>query len=88
MKIDQKHSNVRTTIITIAGDKVSEIIARGASAEMDRSVRPNIDRANVKYRVSYEDETAGSPPYKVGTRAIVTITEDLNDTEAPEVEHG
>ncbi|WP_274517568.1 hypothetical protein [Sphingomonas sp. PAMC 26621] len=25
----------------------------------------------------FEDETAGSPPYKTGTKAIVTITEDL-----------
>lgn len=31
----------------------------------------------VKVTIRYEDETAGSPPYKVGTKAIVDIVENM-----------
>lgn len=31
----------------------------------------------VDYKLTFEDETAGSPPYKVGTRLIVDVIERL-----------
>lgn len=38
---------------------------------------PGLDDPAVSYRVVFEDVLEGSPAYKVGTRAIITITEDL-----------
>jgi len=34
------------------------------------------DSDAVKVEIRFEDETAGSPPYKTGTRAIITVIED------------
>ena len=37
----------------------------------------------VTFKVTFEDATTGSPAYKIGTRAIVTITEDRTPRAAP-----
>lgn len=34
------------------------------------------DSDAVEVSIRFEDETAGSPPYKVGTRAIADVVED------------
>lgn len=42
---------------------------------------------SVKVTVRYEDETAGSPPYRVGTRAVVEVIEDLTPRDAEGAGH-
>jgi len=36
-----------------------------------------IDLPGVRFTVSFEEKTEGSPGYRVGTNAVVKITEDL-----------
>lgn len=38
---------------------------------------PDIDVETVDYKLTFEDETEGSPSYKVGTRCIVDVVERL-----------
>lgn len=45
------------------------------------------DSDAVRVDIRFEDETAGSPPYKVGTRAIITVTEDQLMLPRPMVEN-
>lgn len=60
----------------IIADAICKKIARGPVSPL---------AAGVSFQVTFEDETAGSPPYKIGTKAVVTITENLADlpTAAP-----
>lgn len=40
--------------------------------------RPGLlTRRGVTLKVRFEDKTEGSPPYRVGTRAFVEITQDM-----------
>jgi hypothetical protein len=60
-------------------------LERAIAEEAARAVqfdKPRITRTGVSYTVTFEDETEGSPPYKVGTRAIVTIIEDMCPQDA------
>ena len=52
----------------IIADAICQKLARGPASPLG---------PGVSFQVLFEDETAGSPPYKIGTRATVTITEDL-----------
>lgn len=52
----------------IIADAICKKLARGPDSPLG---------PGVSFKVLFEDETAGSPPYKIGTKATVTITEDL-----------
>ncbi|WP_277969259.1 hypothetical protein [Sphingomonas echinoides] len=52
----------------IIADAICKKIARGPASPL---------APGVSFQVLFEDETAGSPPYKTGTKATVTITENL-----------
>jgi hypothetical protein len=52
----------------IIADAICQKLARGPASPLG---------PGVSFQVLFEDETAGSPPYKIGTKATVTITEDL-----------
>lgn len=42
---------------------------------------PDVDVVAVDYKLTFEDETEGSPSYKVGTRCIVDVTERLSSAQ-------
>lgn len=48
---------------------------------------PDVDVEAVDYKLTFEDETEGSPTYKVGTRCIVDVVERLS-TPQPNVDEG
>ena len=52
----------------IIADAICKKLARGPASPLG---------PGVSFQVQFEDESVGSPPYKNGTKAIVTITEDL-----------
>lgn len=43
---------------------------------------PDTDVGAVDYKLTFEDETEGSPSYKVGTRCIVDVVERLSSSKA------
>lgn len=75
MKIDQQTTHSRVSHIRLSS---KELIVRAVTAEIDRSVRPNPDCKSVTAVVRFEEETEGSPAYKTGTKAFISITEDLS----------
>lgn len=62
-----------------------EAIVAKAAADHVEFCKPKIGSRGVTFKVTFEDATEGSPAYRVGTKAIVIITEDLlpQDAEAP-----
>ncbi len=42
-----------------------------------------INNPAVKAEFRWEDETAGSPPYKIGVQCHVTLTKDMNYVAPP-----
>lgn len=44
---------------------------------------PDADVEAVDYKLTFEDETEGSPSYKVGTRCIVDVVERLKQPNPP-----
>ncbi len=77
MKIDQQTTHSRVTHIRLDSKELIDLIVRAVAAKMDQPVRFNPDSGNVTAVVRFEDETEGSPAYTVGTKAIVSVTEDL-----------
>lgn len=54
--------------------ELARILADLVAAEVGM---PTGQRDDVKVEVRFEDQTEGSPAYKVGTRAVVTVTQTL-----------
>jgi hypothetical protein len=65
------------------GHKELELLIATAAAGMVENHRPRIDEPGVSYKVDLMDATEGSPPYRVGTKAVVTIIEDLLPQHGP-----
>ena len=72
----------RRSLVTFGKADLSRILRIAACQECGI---PDSDAVRVDIR--FEDETAGSPPYKVGTRAIITVTEDQLMLPRPMVEN-
>ena len=68
--------------VLIDAKSLKQIIAERAAKAVTGYL--NVTDVGVTYKVDFEDETEGSPPYKVGTKAIVTIIEDMS----PQAEAG
>ena len=68
--------------ILIDAKSLKQIIAERAAKAVNG--HPDVTGAGVTYKVEFEDETEGSPPYKVGTKCVVTIIEDMS----PQAEAG
>lgn len=78
MKIDQQTTHSRTVRILLDSKELTDLIVRAVAAKMDRHVRFNPDSKSVTAQIRFEDETEGSPPYKVGTKASILIIEDMS----------
>jgi hypothetical protein len=71
VKVDETHR--RTIVARIGSIELARLIAAHVAA----GSAVDLDDASTAYKVTYEDETAGSPAYKVGTKARVEIVVDL-----------
>lgn len=56
---------------------LESIISHVVHHEIRDEFGPDHDVDAVDYKLKFEDETEGSPPYKVGTRCIVDVVERL-----------
>lgn len=56
---------------------LERLVAEAVAGKIGGYQRPTIGRKGVTFDVRFEEATEGSPPYRVGTKAVVTITEDL-----------
>ncbi|MAM41694.1 MAG: hypothetical protein CL949_25035 [Erythrobacter sp.] len=61
----------------ILDHKELELLIATAAAGMVENYKPRIGKPGVSFKVDLVDATEGSPPYRVGTRAVITIVEDL-----------
>lgn len=78
----------RTHTIQLEWDHIQRILALAAADSVEFLI-PCIDAPGVKSKVTIEDETHGSPGYRVGIRAKVVITEDLQPPSQDEqLAHG
>lgn len=79
MKIDSTTTNTRTHKVQLDRKQLAQIVASAVAEEIagrgggERMLK----RRGVSYSVAFEDETEGSPHYKIGTKAVVRIIEDL-----------
>lgn len=62
---------------TIDHKELERLVAEAVAQKIGGHQRPSIGRAGVTFDVRFEEATEGSPAYKVGTKAVVVITEDL-----------
>lgn len=57
--------------------ELESIISNMVHHEIRDEFGPDDDVVAVSYKLTFEDETEGSPSYKVGTRCIVDVVERL-----------
>jgi hypothetical protein len=76
VKIEETHR--RTIAAKIGSKELARLIAQSVAA----GSAIDLDSASTSYKVTYEDETEGSPAYRVGTKARVEIVVDLAGEEA------
>lgn len=69
-------THVRKHRAVVPAAELERIIADAVCRNLGRGPSSPIG-GGVSFQVVFEDETAGSPPYKTGTKAVVTITENL-----------
>lgn len=74
IKIESIH--VKTLKSTLRTKDIESLIMQAVGAN-----EFTINNPAVKYEIRWEDETEGSPPYKIGVKAHVTITKDMNYVE-------
>lgn len=60
----------------LAHKELARIVAEAAAASVEGDPPKIGDRA-VTHKVRFEEATEGSPPYRVGTKAVVDIVIDL-----------
>lgn len=72
------HINERKHVIHLDHKEVELAIAFAAADYAGQYRAINLKAPGVSYAVKFEDVTEGGPAYKVGTKAIVTIVEDLS----------
>lgn len=84
-------SHARSHRILIDHKDLELLIAK-AAAENVEFRKPKVGAPGVTFKITFEDATEGSPAYRVGTKAIVIIVEDLMPATTPdqtnEVTHG
>lgn len=66
--------------------ELESIISNMVHHEIRDAQGSDDDVVSVAYKLTFEDETEGSPSYKVGTRCIVDVIEVLRPQPAPEGE--
>lgn len=71
IKIDETHR--RTIVAHISSKELARMIAQSVAA----GSAVDLDNASTSYTVVFEDETEGSPAYRVGTKARIEIVVDL-----------
>jgi hypothetical protein len=71
VKIEETH---RRSLVARIGSKE---LARMIAAYVAAGSAIDLDSASTSYKVVFEDETEGSPAYKVGTKARIEIVVDL-----------
>lgn len=63
--------------VIVIDHKQLEAMVASAACDLIKSDRPKIGRRGVSYKVAFEEALEGSPGYRVGYKAVVSITEDL-----------
>lgn len=75
MNIKVETTHIKTLKATFNTRELNKLIADKVAAAYSDIY---LTEPSVKYEVRWEDETEGSPPYKIGVRAFVTITKNMN----------
>lgn len=70
-------THVRKYDAVLDSKELERLIADAVCVKIGARAPTSANGPGVTFDVRFEDETAGSPAYKTGTKAIVTITEDL-----------
>ena len=73
-------THVRKHTAMVDSKTISRLLAEHVAKSVEFG-KPRIGSPGVTYKVCIEDETEGSPPYRVGVKARVVITEDLMPQE-------
>lgn len=73
-KIVTTEVNERRHRVTIDRHELKRIVVDAVLQQMGRTYCPK----TMEVKVEFEDETEGSPSYKVGTGCIVYVVEDLD----------
>jgi hypothetical protein len=76
LKTHETHERRITTVIP--SKELEKLVAEAVAART--SVR--LKSQGASFKVWFEEETEGSPPYRIGTKARVEITVDLRDQPA------
>lgn len=66
--------------------ELESIIGHIVHHEIRDEFGPDHDVEAVDYKLTFEDETEGSPAYKVGTRCIVDVVERLKSPNGPDAD--
>jgi hypothetical protein len=72
LKVHETHEQRITAIIQ--SKELEKLVAEAVAARGGVRLKPQ----GVSFKVWFEAETEGSPPYRIGTKARVEITVDLN----------
>ena len=75
-----KETHTRTVVVTFSAIELQTMLL---NAVCDIADFPP-GNEGISWKITFPDETAGSPPYKTGTQARVEITLDL--TQLPRAE--
>lgn len=76
-KLNTKEVHERRVRRIFDRHELESIISHVVHHEIRDEVGPDDDVVAVDYQLTFEDETEGSPSYKVGTRCIVDVIEAL-----------
>lgn len=76
-KLHTKEVHERRVRRILGSRELESIISNLVHHEIRDEFGPDSDVTAVDYKLTFEDETAGSPSYKVGTRCIVDVIERL-----------
>jgi len=74
-RIVETETNEITARVFLDNKEVERIL--GEYAVTRTNVFMELDDPRVSFKVDFEDATEGSPSYKVGTKAVVTIKRDM-----------
>lgn len=75
MSVRTTETHVRTHVASLGYAELERLVADAVAQRVRRGFQ--IGHPGVAFKVDFQEATEGSPPYRVGTRATVTITEDL-----------
>ncbi len=76
-KLNTKEVHERRVRRILDRHELESIIGHMVHHEIRDEHGPDDDVDAVDYKLTFEDETEGSPPYKVGTKCIVDVIERL-----------